>query len=58
MSHLHLNQIGAPTHFQAQFDGSDLVFSVRRTTEGWKTEGHPVFDGRLWTSQQALVADL
>jgi hypothetical protein len=43
--------------FQARQDGYEQ-FVVRETTEGWKTEGNPEFDGRLWPTRDALVAEL
>lgn len=55
MDSLHLNALTADS-FQAWLDGDDLVFTVRSTTDGWKTEGHPTFDGLLFESKDALVA--
>lgn len=43
--------------FQAYQDGYD-VFAIRETRDGWKTEGHPVHDGLLFTSRQDLIDHL
>jgi hypothetical protein len=43
--------------FTARQDGYEQ-FVVRETTEGWKTNGNPEFDGRLWPTLDALVAEL
>lgn len=43
--------------FQAYQEGYP-VFVVRETTEGWKTEGHPSSDGRLFASKDALIDHL
>lgn len=52
---LHLDPLTADS-FQAWVDGDDLVFTIHPTIDGWKTEGHPTFDGLLFESQDALVA--
>lgn len=44
--------------FQAHQDGIADVFTVRETTEGWKTEGHPYDDGMLFDTRDALIAYL
>jgi hypothetical protein len=43
--------------FQAWQDGYP-VFTVRETTEGWKTEGHPAHDGLLFTTKDELIDHL
>lgn len=34
------------------------VFTIRDTTAGWKTEGHPAGDGLLCESMDDLIANL
>lgn len=52
---VQVNRTG--THsFQAHQD--DDVFVIRQTTQGWKTEGHPVHDGLLCQSMDDLLAHL
>jgi hypothetical protein len=54
---LHLAPLTSNS-FQAWQEGSDRVFVVRKTTEGWKTDGHPAFDGLLCATKEELVAYL
>lgn len=53
---VQINRLTAHS-FQAYQEPHD-VFVVRETTDGWKTEGHPVHDGLLCLSLDDLVAAL
>lgn len=52
---VHLEPLTAHS-FQARQGGH--VFVIRETTDGWKTEGHPVHDGLLCPSLEDLVAKI
>jgi len=54
---VHLDRL-TDHSFQAWQDGSDVVFVIRETADGWKTEGHPGFDGLLCASMDDLVAKI
>lgn len=51
---VHLNRL-TDHSFQAWHDGAE-VFVIRQAADGWKTEGHPAFDGLLRGSMEELVA--
>lgn len=53
---VHLEPMG-PHSFEARHEGAD-PFVIRQTTDGWKTEGHPGFDGLLRGSLEELVAEI
>lgn len=55
---LHLEPLVANSFRAYLDDDPDLVFTVRETTDGWKTEGHPAYDGLLCTSKAELVAKI
>ncbi len=47
------------THsFQAWQEGDDRIFVIREIAAGWKTEGHPGFDGMLCGSRDELIAKI
>jgi hypothetical protein len=53
---VHIDPIGPGSYQAMQGDGD--VFVIRATSDGWKTEGNPTFDGQLWPSKDDLVAAL
>jgi hypothetical protein len=53
---VQINRLTANS-FEAFQDGY-RPFVVRETRDGWKTEGHPVHDGLLFTSLDDVLARL
>lgn len=55
---LHLTWLTSSSFHAYLDDDPGLVFNVRETTDGWKTEGHPAYDGLLCASKDELVAKI